>query len=188
MKRGKNNHCINCGEPCDSRAQTCVPCRWAASRIPLHDRLIAKIRVDSEMGCWVFTGFCLKNGYGRIKGSGQQVILAHRASWEVFRGTIPDGLLVLHHCDNRPCVNPDHLFLGTVWDNTHDMLAKGRDRHPKEQPSKQGELHHNARLTEAQVLEIRQRKKEPRRVLAEEFGLNRRYVSTLIRGQSWRHL
>lgn len=89
-------------------------------------------RVDS--GCWEWTGGVFKDsGYGKFNGGkgddGKWVTAyAHRASHELHIGPIPAGLSVLHRCDNRLCVNPDHLFLGTQRDNIHDMLAKGRGR------------------------------------------------------------
>jgi hypothetical protein len=76
----------------------------------------------AECGCWFWNG-TLSNGYGKM---GRQ--LAHRLSWEAFNGPIPDGLFVLHKCDTPPCVNPDHLFLGTHGDNVRDCLAKGRHK------------------------------------------------------------
>jgi hypothetical protein len=92
-------------------------------------------KVDKPGGadaCWLWTGTPDVNGYGKLwwfdhtnKGK-----FAHRISWELHNGPIPDGLFVLHSCDNPPCVNPKHLFLGTQLDNMRDMVAKGRDRNP----------------------------------------------------------
>lgn len=92
---------------------------------PLHYRLMA--RVVQEGDCWVWTASKFNSGYGKITFNERQMG-AHRASWLVFRGDIPAGICVLHKCDNRPCVNPDHLFLGTNLDNVRDKQAKGRAR------------------------------------------------------------
>ncbi len=84
-------------------------------------------------------------GYGKL-WDGEIVELAHRVSYRLHKGDIPDGLYVCHKCDNRACVNPDHLFLGTATDNMQDMISKGRGYTPREA---------NSKLTKAQVDEIR---------------------------------
>lgn len=77
-------------------------------------------------GCWEWRGSqYANNGYGQIRYK-YQAVLVHRFSWSMLRGEIPEGLCVLHRCDNRPCVNPEHLFLGTYLDNARDMSQKGR--------------------------------------------------------------
>lgn len=86
--------------------------------------------VIAESGCWEWHGSMSRGGYGRLSLPDGRHVLAHRFSFERFNGPIPDGHFVCHHCDNRPCVNPDHLFSGTVGDNTRDMVAKGRMRGP----------------------------------------------------------
>ena len=74
--------------------------------------------------CWIWTGD-LRHGYGRVTMN-YRAISAHRASWEYHVGPVPDGMILLHTCDNPPCVNPEHLRIGTNQDNTDDMVAKGR--------------------------------------------------------------
>jgi len=78
--------------------------------------------------CWVWLASTVGAGYGHFSLAGGRKILAHRFAWEQSKGAIPDGLKVLHRCDNPPCCNPNHLFLGTQADNVHDMMQKGRHR------------------------------------------------------------
>ena len=82
----------------------------------------------NENGCWVWKNSTNQCGYGRKRHRGF-TWLAHRLSWTIKNGDIPDGLNVCHKCDNPACINPDHLFLGTQHDNINDMVAKGRGRH-----------------------------------------------------------
>ncbi len=92
---------------------------------PLEERFWAKVRKSD--GCWEWTGAANRQGYGRIalgRASGPR--RAHRIAWELTHGPVPDGLWVLHHCDNPPCVRPDHLWLGTRADNARDCRLKGR--------------------------------------------------------------
>jgi hypothetical protein len=95
----------------------------------MSDRFWSKTETQGD--CLVFKSYYDKDGYGRYRmdgGRSAPKIKAHRAAWILTHGEIPAGLLVLHKCDNPPCVNPEHLFLGTQKDNMVDMAAKGR--HP----------------------------------------------------------
>lgn len=79
--------------------------------------------------CWAWTGGCQSGGYG-VLHTKDKTWLAHRFSWTFANGSIPEGMQVLHHCDNPPCVRPEHLFIGTQKDNLQDMARKGRGRKP----------------------------------------------------------
>jgi hypothetical protein len=95
---------------------------------PIAERFWPKVDRNGPNGCWVWTGSLGAKGYGRI-GSGARgapTLLAHRVAWGFKHGPIPDGLFVCHKCDNPPCVNPEHLFLGTNRDNILDCMSKGR--------------------------------------------------------------
>jgi HNH endonuclease len=141
-------------------------------------------------GCWLWMGApcdASKTGqYGRfrIPGEGQQ--RSHRVSWQLYRGPIPAGLEVLHHCDIQPCVNPAHLFLGTNDDNVADRVAKGRTGYQ----ARPGEAHPMHRLTEIDVRTIRTRyaEGEAGRALAAEFAINPATVSEIVHFRKWGHL
>jgi hypothetical protein len=148
---------------------------------PIEDRLWS--RVTKGLGCWEFQGGRNGQGYGSIGWNGVSR-RAHRVAWALTYGPIPDGLDVLHHCDNPPCVRPDHLFLGTDADNVADRERKGRNKVPR------GEQQGSAKLTNAEASRLRQLYYQgvPSPVLAAEFGLHRTVVWRIATGRSWKHL
>lgn len=102
---------------------------------PIEIRLMAMVS-KHENGCWIFTGCKIKAGYGKISLTRSKPVFAHRVSYEKFVSEIPDGMNVLHRCDNPSCVNPDHLFLGTQKENWLDARSKGRNYpSPQETPN-----------------------------------------------------
>lgn len=138
-------------------------------------------------GCWEWTGARMggTHNYGQMRIQGT-TFYAHRISFEIHHGSVPDGMQVCHHCDHPPCVRPDHLFAGTAHDNTQDMVTKGRNAgrpHP-------GSSNGFAKLTEAQVEEIRARYVAGARqtALAAEFGVTQANISVIVRGDGWKHI
>ena len=114
----------------------------------------------------------------------RRTMSAHRLSYELHFGEIPDGMEVCHKCDNRRCVNPYHLFLGTRQDNINDRERKGRNNPPK------GEANPKAKLTEADVLEIREKRLQGVSFgkLATEYGVCKKTVQSAVSGKTWAHL
>lgn len=94
------------------------------------DRFMQKVTPEPSTGCWLWTGAVDQSGYARLS-IGRKNKTAHRISYRLFIGDIPEGLLVCHKCDVRSCVNPNHLFLGTDSDNMKDMALKGRGWNPR---------------------------------------------------------
>lgn len=140
-------------------------------------------KVNKTDGCWEWTAG-KTHGYGTMLGYGK-LVRSNRLSWELHFGPIPEGMQVCHHCDNRGCVNPAHLFLGTNQDNVNDMVAKGRNRCG----DVRGEDHPLSKLTEANVLEIRERSgSESQTKLAREYGVSQSLISVVIRREAWTHI
>ena len=135
-----------------------------------------------EGDCSVWTSERDKKGYGLIYRPGAPRLRAHRAAWELANGPIPDGLFVLHACDNPPCCNTAHLFLGTKADNNADMYSKGR--------AALGSRNGHAKLTESNVREIRALLASGllQREIAERFGVTQTTISPLLRGVTWKHV
>lgn len=134
--------------------------------------------VVSPNSCWEWSASVNKRaGYGQFR-LGSRMVYAHRVSWELHRGPVADGLYVLHRCDNRRCVNPGHLFLGTNDDNMADMVAKGRQA--------RGQRHGSAKLTPDQVAEIRSLAGTMlHREIAALFGISKQQVGHILRGEQW---
>lgn len=141
-------------------------------------RFAEKVRISD--GCWEWTGDKDVKGYGRFFLRGE-VIRAHRVSQEIYAGPIPDGMYVLHRCDNPGCVNPAHLFLGTQTDNMLDMEAKGRGRHPR------GEGHLSSKLTEVEVRKIISDGRSLS-VIAKDYDVGKPLVWKIKKRLLWRHL
>jgi hypothetical protein len=133
--------------------------------------------------CWMFEHLLSDGGYGRLKVAGK-MIHAHRLSWEIHRGPIPEGMLVLHKCiATRPCVNPDHLYVGSQQDNIDDVYRQGR------QNPVRGEKAPWAVLTEAQVLEIKPLKGiVSSKELADKYKCSRSAIHHIWYGYNWKHL
>ena len=138
---------------------------------PLSTRFWAK--VSRGESCWEWTASTFKSGYGKING-GKRTLYAHRVSWEIHNGTVPDGLFVCHHCDNRKCVRPDHLFLGTAADNSLDAASKGRL---------------GIKLTQRAANMIRKLSSDGARTrcLASAFGVSATTIRVVRRGETWKY-
>jgi hypothetical protein len=141
----------------------------------------------NEKTCWNWQGARNNAGYGRISASGSPR-LAHRVAWEAHNAEpIPDGMLVCHTCDNPSCVNPAHLFLGTVAENSADMVAKGRQF----RPDNRGERAPLARLTPEQVVTIRQLYALgdcTQGYIADRFGVTQANIHSIVTRRTWRHI
>jgi len=155
-------------------------------------------KVSKSDGCWTWVGSVNRYGYGdfRLK---RTHALAHRVSFAMAYGPVPNGLFVCHRCDNPLCVNPVHLFAATHQDNMNDMVAKGRGRGPspennwmKTQPERvtRGEGRSNSKLTDAAVRKIRLQVASGTAyaVLAQEFSVTINAISCVVLRKTWRHV
>lgn len=145
------------------------------------ERFRKRVAVAGPDDCWLWTGNKNQYGYGRLRVNGRRRV-ASRISYEINVGQIPPGMLVMHVCDNPPCVNPKHLVVGTNDENMHDAAVKGR--------MNRGENNCQAKLTEDQVRDIRRRHSNGERAadLAAEFGLKRFAVFKICNRSRWKHV
>lgn len=151
------------------------------SLLHITARVVARFwkHVKKTDDCWVWTG-ATRNGYGVLNVE-HRAVYAHRISHILHKGPIPEGLEVLHRCDNRPCIKPEHLFPGTQLANVQDMHAKGRARKAC------GERAFTSRLTAEQVSEIRESKRSGSE-LARSYGVGRTAIYDVKARRSWRHV
>lgn len=150
--------------------------------------LFSGIKINRETLCWEWTKSKSSNGYGviyaRIDGK-RKMVRMHRLAWEVYNGPIPKGKCVLHQCDVRHCVNPNHLFIGTREDNIRDMFEKGRHR------AVRGNKVNTARLTAADVRKVITLKTmlgKDNQIIANMFGVTRGAISKIMNGRNWAHI
>ena len=155
-----------------------------AANGPIEKRFWSK--VDKSGDCWEFLGYKCKLGYGRISFRCNSHWLTHRVSWVLHNGEIPDGLNVLHKCDNPGCVNPSHLFLGTHQDNMRDRDTKGRGKLPKISGSK----HWNSSLDESDIRVIRELHSVgcQQKAMVWLFGINSGTISEIVNRKAWKHI
>jgi hypothetical protein len=155
-------------------------------RIPIEIRFWKKVDKKSDDECWEWVGAKNKQGYGKIGYFGG-FIATHRYSWLLHNGSIPDGLWVLHTCDNPPCCNPKHLFLGNHQDNMDDRQRKGRQPHTCHIGSKNP----HAKLNEQKVRTLREMYasgKYTQLELSNIFGIAWKYVSEITRNNFWKNV
>lgn len=149
--------------------------------VPWQERFWRYVPDPRPAACWEWTGSRDQHGYGRLNRGrqGAGIVKAHRASWEIHHGPIPDGLAVCHRCDNPPCCNPEHLFLGTLKVNTQDMMTKGRQVAPS------GAGNGKTVYADAIIQEIRVAAAEGETydALAARFGLTSKYICAVVLGR-----
>lgn len=218
--------CPNCGGQVRRTSPSDQPkhCSRACANIA-RGKLAPKVKepfldrfwrqVQKSDGCWIWAGALSSTGYGVIgvQHPVKRNLYAHRVSYELHIGPVPDGYFVCHRCDNPRCVRPDHLFVGTHRDNMADMVAKGRsnagDKHPsrryperrargdnhglRKHPERvsRGEVHAYAKLTVDAVRAIRAEYSVggiSQRELAERYGVTQTVIGDAIRRKSWAHV
>jgi len=150
----------------------------------LQERFWSKVNIPDLFLCWEWIGYRNDDGYGKLGIKGRPTS-AHRLSYEINIGPIPDGLCVLHKCNNPACVNPIHLYVGTPQDNMNDMVIASRQARPN------GENNPKAKLTEIQVMEIIRLLKTnnmTHKEISDRFHVTPENILHISKGQTWKHI
>lgn len=174
--------------PSRSRFGTCCSreCQYAALRIPLETAFWAK--VNKTEGCWLWLSSTAPFGHGMFTHRSQtpKTQRAHRVAWKLTRGPIPSGLLVCHHCDVPACVNPGHLFIGTMKDNAMDAAKKGRLAQQKDKAKYVLAARKKSKLTAEDVIAIRAElgARNGARI-GRKYGVSKGVISAIRTGKTW---
>lgn len=146
---------------------------------PIQESFWEKVDVRSKDECWEWLAAVTKDGYGSFKSK-----LAHRVAWELEKGEIPDGMLVCHTCDNPPCCNPSHLFLGTQRNNMDDMVQKGRS------PNNSGSKNPKAKFIEQDILDIYRLHNSGMSAyrIAKNYSVSESNIHSIVKGKTWKYL
>jgi transposase len=163
---------------------TPIPVRHSESvkrQRPMIEKLNERSKLNTETGCIEWTACKTKAGYGQLSVD-RKMMFTHRLSYEANIGPIPEGLHVLHSCDNPCCINPDHLRVGTPADNAQDKIDRGRIL--------LGEKHGGAKITENDVIEILRLNEfgVSKKDLARAFGVSASSISLIVKGINWKHI
>lgn len=188
----------------------CTNCRCEFEKIDRSKqcseqcRLLSRIKIEN--GCWIYTGPTNWHGYGKttFKGKTERV---HRISYLIFKGPLKKGKIVCHSCDNKLCINPEHLWLGTYKENMQDALKKGRMKKPflgkkhtqetltlmqknRRKPDKRGEKHHRNKLKNEDVFEIRKMLQDgfTQSEIADKYKVDSSTISNIKSGKRWSHI
>jgi len=153
----------------------------------IKKRFWSNVDIRENDECWPWLASKFPNGYGQFQSGRRRGWSAssHRITWEMTYGSIPDGLCVCHHCDNKVCCNPSHLFMGTQADNVKDMYRKGRDRQAL------GEQNGLSKLNKEQVITIRReyiKSSVTQRILAVRFNVSQANIFKIIHRESWKYI
>jgi hypothetical protein len=184
---------FNDSESGHRRAQRlCLRCSTQTCQArPAKERFDENWIPEPNSGCWLWVGTLFsKTGYGSFRHDRKRAMGAHRAAWLIYQGEIPPSIQVCHHCDNRLCVNPSHLFLGTAKDNMADASRKGRMNWKSDAPPRalrRGEDHHATPLKENDVIVIRESELSGS-ALARIYGVAPISISRIRRRLTWRHV
>ena len=174
--------CAWCGIAFEASAKHVKCCSLSCAQLNIKgitpDRFWERLAPPDARGCRVWTGSIETGGYGHFH-QGRRFIGTHRYAWELTHGPIPIGMSVLHECDNPPCCNPEHLFLGTCKQNADDMVRKGRHHH--------GSRHANAKLTEDAVRDIRA-SSDTAKESALKHGVSQDYIYSIRNRNRWKHV
>lgn len=156
--------------------------------VPAEQRLWDRVVKGGPDECWLWTGRPTRAGYGQLQVNGRHAY-AHRFSYELHYGPIPEGMYVCHTCDVRNCVNPRHLWLGTHLDNIADAARKGKYRGRSSTGAHQADpTRKRAKLSPEQVIAIRADRTSSTRALATQYGVGLEAVARIRRGQTWKGL